>query len=399
METTTQFDLNQAIQRWRGTLAQSPAFQPENLEELEGHLRDSIAPLQRGGLSEPEAFQIATQRLGGAAQLHTEFCKTNAADVWRDRGLWMLVGLLFYGLVADLTKAIQAGLVWSAAAVTDDGFTLGWLSGGLRLALFGLTVWAFSRMATGRIGGLERWKSAFHQRPALWVAIFSGLQLLLMAASGGLSLLNDSQLNPVALGQRALVDSFFGMMLPVAHTVFVVAGVVWLGVNRSKGFAAPRLGTGLLLAGVMLSSSSMTTLAQTKTESTPVQPSAKKATLDNALKLWRAGQQTEAVDQFLAVDFSKQPLFPAGSTLNLTEAEFVALPTAAREKMRMPMMEDIQTLKLIAAQVKAQSKTSEKSALCLSQLKAAGEAFDRPGGLALLKLVGQAMKKMAIARP
>lgn len=162
---------------------------------------------------------------------------------------------------------------------------------------------------------------------------------------------------------------------------------------------ALRLAVWLLLTGVFLSLSPESAQAQPKAEATPIQATAKAAALDDALKLWRAGNQTEAVDRFLKVDFSKRPLFPVGSVLNMTEAEFVALPTAAQEKMRKPMMDDIQTLKLIAAQVKAQSKTSEKSAHCLSQLKAAGEAFDRTGGLALLKLVGQAMKKMAIPRP
>ena len=51
METTTSFDLNRAIQSWRENLAQSPAFRGENLNELESHLRDSVATWQARGLS------------------------------------------------------------------------------------------------------------------------------------------------------------------------------------------------------------------------------------------------------------------------------------------------------------------------------------------------------------
>src|ERR1043165_8539789 len=58
MEATTPFDLNQAIQRWRENLGQSPAFRSENLFELESHLRDSIATLQRQGLSDEEALLV-----------------------------------------------------------------------------------------------------------------------------------------------------------------------------------------------------------------------------------------------------------------------------------------------------------------------------------------------------
>ena len=48
MENQTAFDLNQAIQRWRENLANSPAFRSENLNELESHLRDSISTLETG---------------------------------------------------------------------------------------------------------------------------------------------------------------------------------------------------------------------------------------------------------------------------------------------------------------------------------------------------------------
>src|SRR5689334_23260986 len=66
MENQTSFELNNAIQRWRENLGQSPAFRSENLNELESHLRDSIATLQAKGLLEEEAFLIASRRIGGS---------------------------------------------------------------------------------------------------------------------------------------------------------------------------------------------------------------------------------------------------------------------------------------------------------------------------------------------
>jgi hypothetical protein len=54
MENSTPFDLETAIGKWRGELAHSPAFKQENLNELESHLRDSIARLGRAGLSSEE---------------------------------------------------------------------------------------------------------------------------------------------------------------------------------------------------------------------------------------------------------------------------------------------------------------------------------------------------------
>jgi hypothetical protein len=110
METKTAFDLNTAIQRWREHLSQSPQFRPENLEELEIHLRDSIAAWQGKGLSVEEAFLVATRRIGGAPALAPEFAKVNGQEVWMNRLLWMLVGAQLWpmvrtcaGTVADTT--------------------------------------------------------------------------------------------------------------------------------------------------------------------------------------------------------------------------------------------------------------------------------------------------------
>ena len=82
METTTPIDLNRAIQHWRENLAQSPAIRGDNLNELESHLRDSIATLQKSGLSAEEAFLVATKRVGNGATLGVEFDPDAA---WNER--------------------------------------------------------------------------------------------------------------------------------------------------------------------------------------------------------------------------------------------------------------------------------------------------------------------------
>lgn len=399
METTTPFDLNRAIQGWRESFAQSPAFERDHVDEMETHLRDSIASLQSRGLSEAEAFQIATQRLGGAEQLNSEFAKTNVSIVWRHRALWMLVGLLFYGLATNIAKAIQAGLVCSASAFMTNGLALGWLSGGLNIVLFIATVFLFWRIANGRVGGIERLQRAFLIRPVLCIAGFCFLQLLLFVAASLLNILTIKQSNPLALGQRAIVETGFRGLLMLAHSGLLVAGVAWLGLKQAKRAPATRAAFCILVGVLAFSSSASPVHAQDQPRKALLAVTEKPATMAEVMKLWREGKQSDAVDKFLAVDFSKRPLFPTGSVLNLTEAEFIELPSAARDKMSKAMLDDIQIIKLIAGQVKDLAKTPAKAAQCRSQLKAAGEAFDRPGGLALLKLVGQALKKMAATQP
>lgn len=75
MENQTPFDLNDSIQRWKTTLASAPSLRPEDLAELESHLRESTRQLQADGLNEEEAFLIAVRRLGNERELAREFAK------------------------------------------------------------------------------------------------------------------------------------------------------------------------------------------------------------------------------------------------------------------------------------------------------------------------------------
>jgi len=110
MENPTAFDLNPAIQHWRKNLAQSPALRRENLDELELHLRDSIAALQVRGLSATEAFSVATMRIGKGNALDAEFGKVNGQAVWLDRILWMLIGVQLWPFVTGFFGSLLNGL-------------------------------------------------------------------------------------------------------------------------------------------------------------------------------------------------------------------------------------------------------------------------------------------------
>jgi hypothetical protein len=99
MENKTSFDLNGEIRRWRDALALSPEFCGQDIDELECHLSDSLVELQNKGLSEEEAFIIATRRLGSVPALAKEFGRVNNPALWTDRLLWMVLGCAFIGIV------------------------------------------------------------------------------------------------------------------------------------------------------------------------------------------------------------------------------------------------------------------------------------------------------------
>jgi hypothetical protein len=116
METPTAFVLNDAIQSWRDALSQSPNFREGDLAELEAHLRDSVAALQGRGLTEEEAFRLATRRLGHPAGLEPEFAKINRSEVWLHRLLWMVVGVQAWGLVSTLSHTATDAAVLGGLA-------------------------------------------------------------------------------------------------------------------------------------------------------------------------------------------------------------------------------------------------------------------------------------------
>lgn len=105
METQTHFDLNAAIENWRQELAAQPDLAPDVRRELETHLRDTVAELQRHGLNDEESFWLGRRRIGQPKQLGEEFVKADPAKIWRERLFW-IAGALF---AMELWGAVVSG--------------------------------------------------------------------------------------------------------------------------------------------------------------------------------------------------------------------------------------------------------------------------------------------------
>jgi hypothetical protein len=69
------FDLEQAIAQWQQQMIAGGIKSPHVMDELESHLRDDVEQQEHNGLSLPQAFETAVQRLGQAAALEGEFEK------------------------------------------------------------------------------------------------------------------------------------------------------------------------------------------------------------------------------------------------------------------------------------------------------------------------------------
>ena len=72
------FDLERSIAEWRRQMLAAGIKTPVPLEELEIHLREDIARQMQSGLSAPQAFGSAAERIGQAPELKREFKKIGA---------------------------------------------------------------------------------------------------------------------------------------------------------------------------------------------------------------------------------------------------------------------------------------------------------------------------------
>ena len=167
MESQAQFDLNDAILRWRRNLERLPALDAGDTEELESHLRDSIATLRVRGLTLEEAFIVASQRLGPPQQLEREYGKMNPQGVWMERGLWMIAGILYYGLARTCAAAASASLANVFMSWSMNGHWCGLMSGLAGWTVKVAFVVVFLRLVTRHSEPVARFVNLCLRRPSL----------------------------------------------------------------------------------------------------------------------------------------------------------------------------------------------------------------------------------------
>ncbi|MFT3893451.1 MAG: hypothetical protein QM730_17625 [Anaerolineales bacterium] len=118
-------NLEPAIENWRKELLAQESILPENIEEMEDHLRTSCLHLLKQGLSEDEAFFIAAKRLGASRKLNIEFRKVNTIALWVRRLQWMIIGFLlfqvFSGVWMLFTRASSEYLLMFAKSPVPSG--------------------------------------------------------------------------------------------------------------------------------------------------------------------------------------------------------------------------------------------------------------------------------------
>jgi hypothetical protein len=235
METQTRFDLNTAIVDWQQELAGQPNLTPIVRRELETHLRDTIAELQRRGLNGEESFWLARRRVGRPQQLGEEFSKTDPAKVWRERVFWMTLALLviaLWGGSINLLSALTLTAVrlWATGPVVNV-FTIFFSSAFQLLFNWGVIVAGAVFLAKGRFDFRgKRWNNFIHSR----------LRLIIV---GGLWMIFNSGTSSVFLiwnwthSRSAVWDTWYNIIPNLFHSVawpgMLLTLVLWLAPKRT----------------------------------------------------------------------------------------------------------------------------------------------------------------------
>jgi hypothetical protein len=130
METQTRFNLNAAIQNWQQELAAQSNLTMEARRELEAHVRDTVADLQKRGLNDEESFWLARRRVGQPDKLGEEFGKADMVKPWRKGLLWLAVALFAF----PFWQSIDCGF-YNIFLSRSSG-SLDWLNVEILLLLF-----------------------------------------------------------------------------------------------------------------------------------------------------------------------------------------------------------------------------------------------------------------------
>jgi hypothetical protein len=106
MENQTGFNLNAAIENWREELAAQSNLTAEMRRELETHVNDTVAELQRRGLNGEESFWLARRRVGQPKELGEEFGKADPAKACREGVLWIALAFFIMFLWQNLADGL-----------------------------------------------------------------------------------------------------------------------------------------------------------------------------------------------------------------------------------------------------------------------------------------------------
>jgi hypothetical protein len=96
MEGKKEFNIQEQTDRWVNKVKSDPVFTESDSEELRSHLLDSFDRLKNTGLSDEEAFLIASRRLGTIVDWEEDYQQANNQVIQMRRTILIMSGVLLY---------------------------------------------------------------------------------------------------------------------------------------------------------------------------------------------------------------------------------------------------------------------------------------------------------------
>lgn len=227
------FDLDQQVQSWRSQLLHRESVSSSEVDELESHLRDSVAKLGRGELSTEEAFLVACRRVGSPEALALEFTKINGARTWIHRTQWMLAGYLSISLLLSVMGTLSRLLamiavhfqlpLWVVMVASSTGATA---------CVVLLVLWAWSA-TTGQSRGMQyvatRFSSLARSNYRWWL-LLAVLCLLVLKSlfHAGAQVVITQLFSPSEFGATAIVVASTNWLGDILLLTTVVGLLCWL---------------------------------------------------------------------------------------------------------------------------------------------------------------------------
>jgi hypothetical protein len=225
------FNLEQSLQNWRDNFRSAEAMQSSDVEELEHHVRDSIASLRSKGLSEQEAFAIATHRVGDSELVGLEFAKVNGRPMWTQRAFWMVAGILLFD-ISQISIAALSSMGQVAAAL--------WSGNGIVMAIVPIAITLFSWAAIA-IAVRKRCVNGRELRPLSSTQLTVGIATatLIGTFTNGFSRIAVTEIAAISeIGRAAIIGSVANFLLAVIAPLILLFIMLELRQPAARSYPA-----------------------------------------------------------------------------------------------------------------------------------------------------------------
>jgi hypothetical protein len=221
------FDLDMQIANWREQMEAVEGILPENLDEMEDHLRLQVEALEEAGLSGEEALWVGRHRLGEAQTLAEEFRKVNGGPLLLTRLRWMIFGYLALELLVSLGFFLayvlgQVSLVY-AQSPEIAGIVYILLS-----ACIPVSIWLGLRQVLRAAGS----RQLFLRQRRLWLGVVVVALVLLPVLQLASTYLLPQLLSMQLVGQFYKTLSITSLVTSIGMPLFLAGLLAWLEARR-----------------------------------------------------------------------------------------------------------------------------------------------------------------------